>query len=177
MITKSGFLVQKNIQSSHKFKVSSSRLQYRDQASRQWIIFPLFYEFAKYVFSTSAMVKIFFLGSAVQWTVFIDTFCLPYSLCRLPSSALMRKWPGSHNAVVRWHELRTPNQAFFSLKSQTFWLGQTILADTFLGIWGVFAQFISTHFGTMSPLSMCSNNQPLFLQKNGLGLKFVPKNN
>ena len=105
MITKSGFLVQKNIQSSHKFKVSSSRLQYRDQASRQWIIFPLFYEFAKYVFSTSAMVKIFFLGSAVQWTVFIDTFCLPYSLCRLPSSALMRKWPGSHNAVVRWHEL------------------------------------------------------------------------
>ena len=26
-------------------------------------------------------------------------------------------------------------------------------------------QIISTHFGTVSPLSMCSNIQPLFLQK------------
>ena len=40
-----------------------------------------------------------------------------------------------------------------------------MLADTFLGIWGVFARFISTHFSIMSPLSICSNNQSLFPQK------------
>ena len=40
--------------------------------------------------------------------------------------------------------------SLFSSKSQTFGLGQ----------------FISTHFGTVSPLSMFSYNQPLFLQKN-----------
>ena len=52
-----------------------------------------------------------------------------------------------------------PNEAFFSSKSQTFGLGQTIWADKFLGIFG---QFVSTHFG---PLSMFSINQALFLQK------------
>ena len=31
---------------------------------------------------------------------------------------------------------------------------------------GTFGQFVSTHFGTVSPLSTFSNNQPLFLQKN-----------
>ena len=35
-------------------------------------------------------------------------------------------------------------------------------------IWGIFGQFISTHFGTVSPLSMFSINQPLFLQKTKL---------
>jgi hypothetical protein len=37
-----------------------------------------------------------------------------------------------------------------------------------LGAFGVFMadwRFISTHFGTVSPLSMFSINQPLFLQK------------
>ena len=53
----------------------------------------------------------------------------------------------------------------FSLKSQTFGLGQTTWADKFWGIWGIFGQTISTHFGTVSPLSMFSINQPLFLQK------------
>ena len=38
----------------------------------------------------------------------------------------------------------------FSSKSQTFGVGQTIWADKFLGIWGIFGQFISTHFGTVS---------------------------
>jgi hypothetical protein len=41
------------------------------------------------------------------------------------------------------------NEAFFSSKSQTFGLGQTIWADKF---WGIFGRFISTHFGTLSPL-------------------------
>ena len=56
----------------------------------------------------------------------------------------------------------------FSPKSHTFGLGQTIWADKFWGIWGIFGQFINTHFGTVSPLSMFfmfSINQPLFLQK------------
>ena len=53
----------------------------------------------------------------------------------------------------------------FSLKSQKFVLGQIILADKFWGIWGIFGRFISTHFGTMSPLSMFFINQPLFLLK------------
>ena len=34
-----------------------------------------------------------------------------------------------------------------------------------LGRLGIFDQFISTHFGTVSPLSMFFINQPLFLQK------------
>jgi len=66
------------------------------------------------------------------------------------------------------HGLRTPNEAFFSLKSRTFGLGQAIWADKFWGIWGIFDRFISTHFGTVSPLSMFSIIQPLFLQKTKL---------
>ena len=46
-----------------------------------------------------------------------------------------------------------------------FWLGQAIWADKFGGIWGILGKFISTHFGTVSPLSMSSINQSLFLQK------------
>ena len=34
-----------------------------------------------------------------------------------------------------------------------------------LDIWGIFGRTISTHFGTVSPLSMFSIIQPLFLQK------------
>ena len=50
----------------------------------------------------------------------------------------------------------------FTSKSQTFGLGQTILADKFWDIWGIFSQLISTQLGTVSPLSMFSINQPLF---------------
>ena len=42
---------------------------------------------------------------------------------------------------------------------------QTIWAYKFWGIWGIFGQFTSTHFDTVSPLSMFSINQALFLQK------------
>ena len=55
--------------------------------------------------------------------------------------------------------------SLFSSKFETFGLGQTIWADKFWGIWGIFSRFISTHFGTVSSLSMFSINQPLFLQK------------
>jgi hypothetical protein len=53
----------------------------------------------------------------------------------------------------------------FSLKTRTFGLGQTNWAYKFWGIWGIFGQTISTHFGTVSPLSIFSINQSLFLQK------------
>ena len=43
------------------------------------------------------------------------------------------------------HGLQTPNEAFFSSKSQTFVLGQTIWADTFWGIWGV-TWYSESHF-------------------------------
>ena len=59
-------------------------------------------------------------------------------------------------------------RSLFSSKSQTFVLGQTNWADKFCGIWGIFSGFISNHFGTMSPFSMFSINQPLFLQKTSL---------
>ena len=67
---------------------------------------------------------------------------------------------------VRYHGLRTPNEAFFLSKSQTFGFVQTICADKFWGIWGILGQFIITHLGSVSPLSMFSINQPLFLQEN-----------
>jgi hypothetical protein len=54
----------------------------------------------------------------------------------------------------------------FTLKSRTFGLGQTIWADKFWSIWGIFSRTIRTQFGKVSPLlSMFSNNQLLFLQK------------
>ena len=73
------------------------------------------------------------------------------------------------------HGLRTPNEAFFH-----FGLGQTNWADKFWGIWGIFGQTISTHFGTVSHFSIFSIIQPLFLQKTkplylGLGFEFEPQ--
>jgi hypothetical protein len=55
----------------------------------------------------------------------------------------------------------------FFIEIPIFWawadnLGRYI----FFGIWGTFGGFISTHFGTVSPLSMFSIDQQLFLQKN-----------
>ena len=55
-------------------------------------------------------------------------------------------------------------RAFFG-KSQTFGLGQTNWAQIFWGILGIFEQFISTNLGAVSPFSMFSINQSLFLQK------------
>ena len=56
-------------------------------------------------------------------------------------------------------------KTFFHLNPEFFVHGQTNWADKFWGIWGIFGQFIRTHFGTVIPLSMFSINQPLFLQK------------
>ena len=53
-----------------------------------------------------------------------------------------------------------PNEAFFYQNPKFLGSG-----SKFWGIWGYFDQFINTHFGTVSLLSMFSINQPLFLQK------------
>ena len=53
--------------------------------------------------------------------------------------------------------------SFFSLKSRCFGLGQTYWADKFWGIWGIFCQTISIHFGTVSPGNdlLCKVHNPL----------------
>ena len=58
--------------------------------------------------------------------------------------------------------------SLFSLKSRTFELGQKNLAEKFWCIMDIFGRTISTNFGTVSPLSLFPNIQPLFLQKNPL---------
>ena len=55
--------------------------------------------------------------------------------------------------------------SIFTSKSQFFELGQTIWADKFWAIWGIFGRTISTHFGTVSPLSIFPINQQLLQQK------------
>ena len=70
------------------------------------------------------------------------------------------KKPCYSNSMHYPQGLRTANEALFFSKSKTIGLGQTIWADKF---WGIFGRFIS--FGTVSPFSMFSINQPLFLQK------------
>ena len=56
----------------------------------------------------------------------------------------------------------------FFIKIPNFWAWAAIWADKFWGIWYTFGRFISNHFGTVSPLSMLSINQLIFLQKIGL---------
>jgi hypothetical protein len=52
---------------------------------------------------------------------------------------------------------RTPIlKPFFHRNSQNFELVQTIWVDKFWGISVIIGQFISAHFGTVSPLSMFS---------------------
>jgi hypothetical protein len=53
----------------------------------------------------------------------------------------------------------------FFIEIQNFWLGQKSWADKFWGIWGILGQNISTHFGTVSSLSMFSIIKPSFIQK------------
>ena len=57
-----------------------------------------------------------------------------------------------------------PMKSFF-IEMPNFWAWAENLTDNFIVIWGIFGQFISTHFETVSPLSMFPLNQPLFLQK------------
>jgi hypothetical protein len=50
----------------------------------------------------------------------------------------------------------------FFIEIQSFWAWADNWADKF---WGILGQTISTHFDTVSTLSMFSIIQPLFLQK------------
>ena len=59
----------------------------------------------------------------------------------------------------------------FFIEIQNFWAW----ADKFRGIWGIFGRTISTHFGTVSPLSMFSIIQLLFLQKTKPLFEFGPQ--
>ena len=69
----------------------------------------------------------------------------------------------TRKGVINYNtDYERPNEAFFSLKSRTFGLGQTNWGNKFWGIWDIFGRTISTHFGTVSPLSII---QPLFLHK------------
>ena len=61
-----------------------------------------------------------------------------------------------------------PNEAYFHQNPNLLGLGKQF-GRTHFGAFGVvhiFGQFISTHFDTVSSLSMFSINQQLFLQKN-----------
>ena len=62
------------------------------------------------------------------------------------------------------HGQRTLNEPFF-IEIQNFLALADKLADKFLGILGICGPTISTHFCTVSPLSMFSIIQPVFLQK------------
>ena len=76
--------------------------------------------------------------------------------------------PRSFKKEILWPSLLIPRTmddqwSLFPLKFRTFGLGQTNWADKFWGIWGIFSQFISTQFGVVSPLSILSINEPLFV--------------
>ena len=60
---------------------------------------------------------------------------------------------------------RTPNDALFSSKSQTFGLGQTIWADKFWGIWVFSFDLSALIFGTLSLLSIFSLINHYFYNK------------
>ena len=72
---------------------------------------------------------------------FICPICLPK-----PKSSGFQWKKASLGVRSQW-PLQTPNEAFF-IEIQAFGLGQTNWADKFWGIWGIFGQTISTHFGS-----------------------------
>ena len=108
-------------------------------------------------------------------------YCSPNWIEKLyPNSELNKSFINQIWIDLRWRilkgillkfkislEIRTTDAQWciFESKSKTFGLGQTIWADKFWGIWGIFGWFINTHFGTVSHLPMFSINQLLFLQK------------
>ena len=103
----------------------------------------------------------------------------------------LRKYGMWINLVIL-PRLKIPNKTEKAFRPRTtdFWAWVDNFADKFWGIWGIFGQFIRTHFGTVSPLSIFSINQgllelirrnfsspsinqPLFLQKNYPNPKYL----
>ena len=74
-----------------------------------------------------------------------------------------------HSMVIKidvfLHKLRTPNEASFHRNSKLLCLGRQFGQIDLGAFGGIFTLFFSTHFGTLSPLSIFSISQPLFLQK------------
>ena len=64
------------------------------------------------------------------------------------------KFEKRKNAILNdnHHGLRTPKERFFFEKSQNFGLGQINWAEKIGGIWGIFGQFISIHFGKVEKI-------------------------
>ena len=63
-----------------------------------------------------------------------------------------------------------PHMKPFFIEIPKYGLGQTICANKFWDVWDVFEQSISTHFDTVSPLSMFSINQPDSISKSQLSI-------
>ena len=75
----------------------------------------------------------------------------------------MLSWEKLFTLSLATTDYGRPMKPFF-IEIQIFGHGQTNRADKFWSIWGIFGQTISTQFGTVSPLSMFSIIQPLFLK-------------
>ena len=94
-----------------------------------------------------------------------------YYLCSLSSSRssdVLTCWRPSHFFIsllfVQITDYGHPMKPFF-IEIQNFWAWTDKMCK-FWGICGIFGQFISTHFGTVSSLSIFSITEPLFLQRN-----------
>ena len=78
------------------------------------------------------------------------------------SSEKMKKMSEVTQGNIEWKKITDygrPMKPIF-IEVPNFWAW----ADTFWDIWGIFSRTISTHFGTVSPLSIFSIIQPLFLR-------------
>ena len=113
------------------------------------------------------LLDTFWLSSSIRHNSFILTFLssvLTLAYLRPHDPSIFCCLVTCLRACVCSTDYKRPMKHFFT-KFQTLGLEQTIWADKFWGIWGIFGQLISTHFCTVCPLSIFSINQPLFLQK------------
>ena len=90
------------------------------------------------------LLNIYFIFMFITlYYIYIYIFtCLVWVHRNLNLIILLSEW------VIPW---TTDTQREYFFKSQTFGLGRTNQAEIFWGIWSIFAQSISTHFGTVSP--------------------------
>ena len=106
------------------------------------------------------------LNQAGQIFFFKD--CIPNYFCWLflqPWLAIFGWWMRRLIPLLYPRTIDT-QRIFFFRKSQTFGLWQTNWAENFGDICGISSQIISPRFSRLSPLSMLSIIQPLFLPKN-----------
>ena len=92
------------------------------------------------------------------------------NICRLWSASKKNRMDGRKTflfILANYHEhgLRTHNEAFFHWNPELLGLCRQIVQINSVVFGGIFGQTFSTYFGTVSPLSMFSIIQPIFLQK------------